>query len=95
MAPHLRTQPHIMKIRRLDSSPDEPERTARVLRDQDRRCFLLIGREVVRANDHALSRFEVTAVTDAERHALLGARTRLRGLRRGTLAPGGLLAACR
>jgi hypothetical protein len=81
MAPRLRT-PHVtMKLRRLDTPTDEPARTARVVRDPHRGCFVLLGRHALRASDHELHRYEVTSATDAERDALLRARTRLRGLR--------------
>ena len=81
MAPHLRTSSATMKLRRLDSPTDEPARTARVVRDPHNGCFVLLGRHVLRASDHELHRYEVTSATDAERDALLRARTRLRGLR--------------
>ena len=81
MAPPLRTDRTTMKLRPLDSPSDAPDRTARVLRDPHRGCFVLLGRHALLASDHALNRFEVTSATDAERDALLRARTRLRGLR--------------
>ncbi|MFN8087291.1 MAG: hypothetical protein U0Q04_10150 [Microbacterium sp.] len=71
-----------MKLRRLDSPTDEPARTARVVRDPNNGCFVLLGHHALRASDHELHRYEVTSATDAERDALLRARTRLRGLRR-------------
>ena len=71
-----------MKLRRLDSPATEPACTARVVRDSHNGCFVLLGRHAVRASDHQLNRYEVTSATDAERDALLRARTRLRGLRR-------------
>lgn len=70
-----------MKIRLLDSTPDEPCRTARVVSDPHGGCFVLLGSHALRASDHSLNRFEVASATDAEREALLRARTRLRGLR--------------
>lgn len=81
MAPRLRTSDATMKLRRLDSPTDEPARTARVVRDPHNGCFVLLGRHALRASDHELHRYEVTSATDAERDALLRARTRLRGLR--------------
>lgn len=70
-----------MKIRLLDSTPDEPCRTARVVSDSHGGCFVLLGSHALRASDHSLNRFEVASATVAEREALLRGRTRLRGLR--------------
>ncbi|MBM4246085.1 MAG: hypothetical protein FJ148_20185 [Deltaproteobacteria bacterium] len=70
-----------MKVRPLDTASDELPRTARVVSDPKRGCFVLLGRRALHACDHALNRFEVVAASDAEREALLRARTRLRGLR--------------
>ncbi|MBM4244361.1 MAG: hypothetical protein FJ148_11170 [Deltaproteobacteria bacterium] len=70
-----------MTLRRLDSLTDEHARTARVVRDPHNGCFVLLGCHALRASDHELNRYEVTSATDAERDALVGARTRLRGLR--------------
>lgn len=81
MAPPLRSHPTTMKLRPLDSPSGTPPRTARVLRTPHRGCYVLLGRHALLASDHALNRFEVTSATAAEREALLGARTRLRGLR--------------
>lgn len=81
MAQRLPDHAVTMKIRPLDSSSDSPARTARVVSDPHGDCFVLVGHHALRASDRALNRFEVTSATDAEREALLRARTRLRGLR--------------
>lgn len=72
-------------VRWAISTAQAPIRTAPRSRSRSDPCKPTDAVGGFRASDHALNGFEVTSATDAERQALLDARTRLRGLRQRLL----------